>query len=178
MGRALDDNHDKLLPNQFQDHDLASLRPKTCDCIACLFENKARIVVGACFDPLTCLISDSHQAYCCRIPGCQNQKCFPVGNSEALQRHERSHFDEDGYYYCLSRVKDYSPYHCCCENPFKRWNDLIRHYKTAHCKKPKEHTCGFPACKYHRNGKFGGFYRKDKLNDHIKNMHGGHVAPP
>jgi hypothetical protein len=59
-----------------------------------------------------------------------------------------------------------------CHKTFGRWYDFKRHYDGAHSSEGPEHWCTVGGCD--RSKAVGGrpFPRKDKLNDHVKKMHG------
>jgi len=65
-----------------------------------------------------------------------------------------------------------------CTRSFRRQSDLVRHRDTIHQKK-KKFWCTAPGC--NRSESYGGlkrpFPRKDKLNEHVRNIHKATARP-
>ena len=79
--------------------------------------------------------------------------------SKEYVEHVKAHYGQLGAYRCL---EDH------CRVTFRAWQDLVRHSKDKHCRKPDIFSCPFLWCS--RSGG-NGFTRKDKLNDHVRNVH-------
>ena len=79
--------------------------------------------------------------------------------AKAFAHHERAHYKVGDRYYCLE------PH---CSATFGSWMDLRRHTNVRHCTTVQRFPCDVPGCKY---GGTNGFKRKDKLRDHVKNVH-------
>ena len=136
-----------------------------CSCKACTAVSPGRpCLCLACTFPTLRIVW--HEATCCRFTAC-GEKVTRGGPYEIESRHERSHFGKPGNYRCHEK---YCP---LANKAFKRWADLKRHSKVAHCKIAPLFTCDILGCKYRERG----FSRKDKLTSHIKNVHAGKAAP-
>ena len=141
--------------------ELLSKSPQTCPCKACLstsFE-KACLCLACVFSRIPGV---KHYETCCRFTGCKSKTSNNRFN-EATYHHERTHFGQPGNYHC--QVK-YCP---LANKAFKRWADLVRHSKVAHCKGAPAYICHVLGCKFHERG----FSRKDKLISHVQNVHAG-----
>jgi hypothetical protein len=59
----------------------------------------------------------------------------------------------------------------CSSKTFRRQPDLLRHYRTIHSVRRSEFWCGVPSCE--RSVGIGNrpFHRRDKLRDHVRQMH-------
>ncbi|KAH8665164.1 hypothetical protein BGZ60DRAFT_64500 [Tricladium varicosporioides] len=72
------------------------------------------------------------------------------------------------------KVKDHSRRFLCnvkgCNLSFTRAYELNRHKKTVHGE-GQRFPCPKPSCKFSMQGQRGPFRRKDKLRDHINNVH-------
>ena len=106
-----------------------------------------------------------HYPLPCRSSNCQEQLRNYWLEGRSFQAHEKTHYRVPGAYLCREES---------CSVKAKTWADLRRHTKSVHCKKPRRFPCHFPWCK--RSGD-NGFPRKDKLTDHIRNVHEGRVMP-
>lgn len=97
-----------------------------------------------------------------------NVQCpFPSCSEDVYTKdHLESHFLRSGMYHCDDQS---------CTQKCKRWADLKRHILTHHCLEANKFPCGFPGCE--RGGE-NGFTRKDKMNEHVKNVHQGVGIPP
>ena len=123
-----------------------------CDCIVCADVGKK---VNYRDDPI----------FTCRVPGCNvpdhNRIWYRVLQLEA------SHFRIPGE----DKLK-------CAENDctvtVSSMTDLRRHYTSKHCTKSEKFSCPLIWCKYSGDN---GFKRKDKLNSHYRNAHGGKMGP-
>ena len=124
---------------------------KTCSCMACVFPK---------------LDHSYFSRTSCRFEGCDNKESHGYRFASGYH-YERTHFGAPGNYHC--QVK-YCP---LANKAFKRWPDLIRHSKVAHCKSAPVFTCHVLGCKYREKG----FHREDKLTSHIKNVHAGKAMP-
>ena len=91
----------------------------------------------------------------CRVPNCGLKA---TSRLEACE-HEKGHFHEKMLYYCAYE---------CCSFHTKRWSDLLRHCQAKHCLNPPKFPCPVVGCKYSGDN---GFRRKDKFNDHYRNVH-------
>lgn len=60
----------------------------------------------------------------------------------------------------------------CRQKSFTRWPDLDRHRKDVHRTSTELFWCDEPHCGRNRLKKTRPFYRKDKLADHVRLMHG------
>lgn len=123
-------------------------RVRTCSCVACQFAP---------------LHDNSYARTCCRYVDCQDRSFIKHGQNP----HEQKHFGTPGKYTC---PVDHCP---TTGKAFKRWAELTRHSRVAHCKNPERFTCHVLGCKYRENG----FARKDKLASHIRNVHTGKSTP-
>jgi hypothetical protein len=63
---------------------------------------------------------------------------------------------------------------CCRHKTFRRLAELRRHYESTHAKK-LAFWCGVPSCDRSRGLGQRPFHRKDKLNNHVRAMHGSEV---
>jgi len=81
------------------------------------------------------------------------------------QKHIATHF--------LSEQQQHQCKEEGCKRIVKRWAELPRHYKTAHCLEPDNFPCDVAGCKY---GGENGFKRRDKLTSH-KKTHKGPGVP-
>ena len=153
--------------------------PSKCRCPTCL-PYRLFADVGPCSGSSTCEYRSENghhfhggrsRLYCCQMFDCLYTICDvwkPPGIGLTTRRHVLSHFGKSGEYrckerYCLSRNKT-----------FRRPAELERHYAGAHCKNATKYHCHVLGCKYHDHLSFP---RKDKLNDHIRNMQSGYVLP-
>ncbi len=117
----------------------------TCLCIICKFPT---------------VRADYYAKNFCRYTGC-SAKIYDCSD------HERGHFGGPGSYRCQEK-------HCpLAKKAFKRWADLVRHCRVAHCKIAPVYNCDVLGCKYRDRG----FTRKDKLASHVKNVHHGIATP-
>ncbi|CAF9928521.1 hypothetical protein IMSHALPRED_007673 [Imshaugia aleurites] len=104
--------------------------------------------------------------FSCRLPACDWTARGLDGATasrytNALLRHEESHFGRKGRYVCLEEH---------CQYVTKRWGDLTRHYGSKHCtNNVRRFMCPVLWCKYSR----AGFARKDKLQSHVRKVHRG-----
>ncbi len=112
-----------------------------CKCIGCLG------IGSRTYSPLYCRVSDEFKKFC--------------DHSRIVYIYEKKHFYYEGKYKCDS---------CGCKSSFKRWDDLVRHFRNTHCLNPERFPCPEIGCKYSGPN---GFVRKDKLKSHYKNVHEG-----
>jgi len=82
-----------------------------------------------------------------------------------MNNHERNHFKRAGIYRCLEPG---------CGKTTKKFADLKRHYRVAHCTNAIKYPCPTFGCKYSGNN---GFLREDKLKSHYRNVHKEKAAP-
>ena len=132
---------------------------RTCSCPVCLDLHTSRFSSKA--PSSDCVPRDQ---YSCRLPACDWMARGLDGATanrytNALLRHEESHFGQKGRFTCLEEH---------CQYVTKRWGDLTRHYSSKHCTNTvRRFMCPVVWCKYSR----GGFARKDKLRSHVKSVH-------
>ena len=102
----------------------------------------------------------------CRVPGCN----VPGHDSIVffnLSSEEASHFRIPGENKLTCAEND-------CHVKVSSMTDLKRHYTSKHCTKSEKFSCPLVWCKYSGDN---GFKRKDKLNSHYRNAHGGKMGP-
>lgn len=124
--------------------------PDTCDCASCVLERR-----------LFGNLDWTGVRLQCPLPSCSE-----MVHPWSVWSHLRSHLFHSDLYHCD---------HHGCTHKCKRWDDLMRHASTCHCLNARKFPCGFPGCE--RGGE-NGFARKDKMNEHFKNVHLGVGIPP
>ena len=124
----------------------------TCSCLHCMVQHP--------YEGL-------HATHKCRYPSCNSSVKYYGWNQWKLAVHEQGHFGKRGEYRCHEK---YCP---ATTKVFPKWGELKRHAKTMHCKLPRVFFCDVMGCKYREIG----FARKDKLGDHVRNVHTGKVVP-
>lgn len=134
---------------------------RTCSCPICLDLHTSPFFIQKLQAPT----GVPREQYSCRLPACDWMARGLDGAAanrytNALLRHEESHFGQKGRFTCLEER---------CLYVTKRWGDLMRHYSSKHCTNGvRRFVCPVVWCKYSR----GGFARKDKLRSHVKSVHG------
>ena len=61
-----------------------------------------------------------------------------------------------------------------CRKKFTDFRGMLRHYQATHCTQPTRYPCTFFNCKYSGDN---GFVRKDKLQSHLRKVHGAQTVP-
>jgi len=151
-----------------------------CTCISCLHLASHPID--------TTRLSDGQVSVICKLPGCNHvegrvrtsllyansgttildgyyEDFFHYRNDIDMINHERNHFKRAGIYRCLEPG---------CGKTTKKFADLKRHYRVAHCTNAIKYPCPTLGCKYSGNN---GFLREDKLKSHYRNVHKEKAAP-
>ena len=122
-----------------------------CNCVRCL-------AIHATYWPT------ENNIYHCRICGCKAEfgPRDPVWGGPHWRRdHEIDHFRAEGGFACQEHE---------CIFKTSRWNFLLRHCTSKHCKCPQLHPCPEIGCD--RKGEKG-FKRVDKLKSHMDEVHRG-----
>jgi hypothetical protein len=109
-----------------------------------------------------------HEKLVCLYPGCDDffQETFDTLMLHYLTAHPEA---RHGSKFCSRKG---CKYHEDSPNskPFVRHSDLVRHYKTVHCKAGLE-FCPVKECKHYKDVENAKPFRADKLQEHMKKMH-------
>jgi len=148
-----------------------------CKCLGCL----VRLGSFLCHDRFcqlpceTSVVGSWHvrREHACLL-GCGEKSSlfnYEVNRKDLRCAREREHKHIATHF--LNEQKQYQCKEEGCKTIVKRWAELPRHYKTAHCLVPDNFPCDVSGCKY---GGENGFKRHDKLTSH-KKTHKGPGVP-